>query len=41
MEILKNEIEVFIPGRLCILGEHSDWAGEYRNINKSVSYGLN
>ena len=21
--------EIFIPGRLCILGEHSDWAAEY------------
>ena len=23
----EEEIETFIPGRLCILGEHTDWAG--------------
>jgi galactokinase len=22
--------EIFVPGRLCLLGEHSDWAGRYR-----------
>jgi galactokinase len=22
--------ELFVPGRLCLLGEHSDWAGGYR-----------
>ena len=22
--------ELFVPGRLCLLGEHSDWAGAYR-----------
>jgi hypothetical protein len=22
--------EVFVPGRLCLFGEHSDWAGQYR-----------
>ena len=32
-------VEVFTPGRLCILGEHSDWAGVYRVTNPSVSYG--
>lgn len=21
--------EIFVPGRLCILGEHTDWAAEY------------
>jgi galactokinase len=21
--------DIFVPGRLCILGEHSDWAAEY------------
>jgi galactokinase len=22
--------ELFVPGRLCIFGEHSDWAGAMR-----------
>ena len=28
--------ELFVPGRLCLFGEHSDWAGEYRVSDKSV-----
>jgi hypothetical protein len=32
-------MEVFVPGRLCILGEHTDWAGEYREDNRAISYG--
>ena len=31
--------EVFVPGRLCVLGEHSDWAAEYRGLNGAVAYG--
>lgn len=34
-----EELELFVPGRLCILGEHSDWAGEYRKTNGSIPYG--
>jgi galactokinase len=34
-----QEKELFVPGRLCILGEHSDWAGEYRDTNGSIPYG--
>ena len=26
-----GEFEVFVPGRLCLFGEHSDWAGGYRS----------
>lgn len=33
MEVLSNMVEgmidVFSPGRLCLFGEHSDWAAEY------------
>ena len=30
----KNKpIHLFVPGRLCLFGEHSDWAGMYRTIN--------
>ncbi|MBM3212637.1 GHMP kinase, partial [Candidatus Poribacteria bacterium] len=28
--------EIFVPGRLCLFGEHSDWAGGYRRIDKSI-----
>lgn len=34
-----NHIEVFVPGRLCILGEHSDWAASYRVQNSSIEKG--
>ena len=34
-----EEVDVFVPGRLCILGEHSDWAAEYRTENPSIAYG--
>lgn len=30
------EIEIFVPGRICLFGEHSDWAGVYRRINSQV-----
>ena len=26
--------EIFVPGRLCLFGEHSDWAGKYRTMNR-------
>lgn len=29
----------FVPGRLCLLGEHSDWAGEYRTANPAIEKG--
>lgn len=29
-------IELFVPGRLCLLGEHSDWAGTNRMMNASL-----
>lgn len=32
-------MKIFIPGRICILGEHSDWAGGYRRINAQVEKG--
>jgi galactokinase len=31
--------EVFIPGRLCVLGEHTDWAAEYLTENPSLCQG--
>jgi mevalonate kinase len=31
--------EWFVPGRLCLFGEHSDWAGGYRTADPSLSPG--
>lgn len=28
--------EIFVPGRLCLFGEHSDWAGKYRSMNADI-----
>jgi len=35
-----GEIELFVPGRLCLFGEHSDWAGGYRRIDSTVHRGF-
>ena len=29
-------IELFVPGRLCLFGEHTDWAGKYRTMNADI-----
>jgi UTP-glucose-1-phosphate uridylyltransferase/mevalonate kinase len=29
-------IELFVPGRLCLFGEHSDWAGQMRKFNSEI-----
>lgn len=34
--IENNSLELFVPGRLCIIGEHSDWAGLHRVTNASI-----
>ena len=31
--------KIFVPGRLCIFGEHSDWASDYINENPSIKEG--
>ncbi|MBR2553807.1 MAG: hypothetical protein IKE94_02990 [Aeriscardovia sp.] len=36
---MEKGIELFVPGRLCLLGEHSDWAGKYRNTNEKIEKG--
>ena len=33
---MSEKLELFVPGRLCLFGEHSDWAGLHRNINSSI-----
>ena len=30
---------VSVPGRVCLLGEHSDWAGGFRRFEKSIAKG--
>lgn len=30
---------IFVPGRLCLFGEHSDWAGAYRSTHPELAPG--
>ena len=32
-------MKLFVPGRICLVGEHSDWAGGYRRINAQIEKG--
>jgi galactokinase len=32
-------MKLFVPGRICLFGEHSDWAGAYRRINGDLEKG--
>lgn len=32
----RDSIELFVPGRLCLFGEHSDWAGAQRAFNADI-----
>jgi len=32
-------MKIFVPGRICLFGEHSDWAGGYRRINAEIEMG--
>ena len=32
-------IRVFMPGRFCVFGEHSDWASEYKALNPDIEKG--
>ena len=36
---MSKRISLFVPGRLCLFGEHSDWAGIYRNVNAGIDFG--
>ena len=33
---MSRSISLFVPGRLCLFGEHSDWAGMYRTVNSAL-----
>lgn len=32
-------MNLFVPGRICLFGEHTDWAGGYRRINGALGMG--
>ena len=36
----RKPLELFVPGRICLMGEHSDWAGSYRRFNRDIEPGL-
>jgi len=36
---MNNSISLFVPGRLCLFGEHSDWAGLHRVFNANIASG--
>lgn len=33
---INDTISLFVPGRLCLFGEHSDWAGVNRTMNPDI-----
>jgi galactokinase len=37
---MNETISLFVPGRLCLFGEHSDWAGLQRVINADIVPGM-
>jgi UTP-glucose-1-phosphate uridylyltransferase/mevalonate kinase len=34
------DTEVFVPGRICLFGEHSDWAGSFTRFNADITPGM-
>ncbi len=37
--IKESAVKLFVPGRICLFGEHSDWAGGYRRFNGDLEKG--
>ena len=37
--MMMDEASISVPGRLCLFGEHSDWAGGYRQQNPALEMG--
>ena len=35
-----QSMKLFVPGRICLFGEHSDWAGGYRRVNAELEKGF-
>ena len=40
MDTKSEKLNFFVPGRLCLFGEHSDWAGLHRIINADIIPGI-
>lgn len=36
----RDSFDLFVPGRLCLMGEHSDWAGRHRVMNAGIVPGM-
>ena len=36
---MKETVDLFVPGRICLFGEHSDWAGTYMTQNSDLLEG--
>jgi UTP-glucose-1-phosphate uridylyltransferase/galactokinase len=36
---MEAKMKLFVPGRICLFGEHTDWAGSYRRINGELEKG--
>lgn len=36
---MENQVKLFVPGRVCLFGEHSDWAGGHRRTNPAIEKG--
>ena len=34
-----RSFDIFVPGRICLFGEHSDWAGGHRRVNSAITPG--
>ena len=32
-------LEMFVPGRIALFGEHTDWSGQFRRFNSAISVG--
>lgn len=37
---MNESIDIFVPGRVCLFGEHSDWAGGHRRTNSKIEPGV-
>ena len=38
---MKSSYKIFVPGRICLLGEHSDWIVNYKRYSKKNLKGKN
>ena len=35
-----ESLELMVPGRVCLFGEHSDWAGSFTRFNSEITPGM-